>query len=129
MIDADLKNMLRGIVDTLGTDSDLINSLYGAQTQTGQYRFLMDILTYCPQQMAHMQEFNHAFYRLLSQKLEDAKQHGVVSADVSPMSVYIMLSAITEGSNILHFTDPDIDVKKEASKLFKLLWEGICNAR
>ena len=125
LMDADLQTMLRHIVNALGMDSGLIRQLYGAETETGQYRFVMDILTYCPQQMSHMREFNGAFFTLLADKIEDAKQNGVIAETVSPRSVYVLLSALMEGSNILHFTDPDIDWPKEASRLFDLLWEGI----
>lgn len=127
--DADLKSMFKGIANTLGMDSLLIRQLYDAQTESGQYRFLLDILTHCPQQMTHMHEFNNAFYALLVKKTEEAKQSGAVPANVSPRSVYILLSALVEGCNILHFTDPDIDCRREAPQLFDLLWEGIRNAR
>lgn len=128
-VEEDLKAMLEGIIGSLGMDNQLVKQLYDAQTETGQYRFLLDILAHCPQQMAHMHAFNRDFYILLDRKIEEAKQSGAISVNVSSQSVYVLLSALMEGSNILHFTDPEIDFRKETTQLFKLLWEGICDAR
>ena len=127
--DVDFKTLLQEIVGSLGMDSFIVGQLYGANTEAGQYRFMLDILAHCPQHMTRMHTFNQAFYTLLVQKIDDAKRNGDVSADVSPQSVYILLSALMEGSNILHFTDPQIDFQKESKQILKLLWEGLCNAR
>ena len=128
-LDADLELMIRAIVGSLGMDSLLVLRLYDADTESGQYRFLLDILTYCPQNMAYMHAFNQSFETMLAQKMEDAKQAGVIPRGVSPRGVYVLLSALMEGSNILCFTDPQIDFQKETDQLFQMIWEGICNAR
>jgi hypothetical protein len=127
--DAGLKTLIEDTCSSLGMDSLLVKQLYNADTDAGQYRFLLDVLAYCPQAMKHMHEFNDAYYSILAREIDKSKQKGVIRADVSARAVYIMLSCLMEGANIIRFTDPNSNIEAENKQMFQIIWGGICNER
>ena len=123
--DADLRGVIRAMCQSLGTDSEIIQYLYGAHSETGQYRLILDILTVCPQVMESMKGPNGQFFTLLSQKVEQAKANGEIRHGVSADTVYYLLSCLLEGSNIMRFTDGGLDAAAEGEQIADIIWYGI----
>lgn len=122
---AGLREVIRAICLSLGTDSEIIQYLYGARSETGQYRLILDILAVCPQTMEGMKDPNKQFHALVSAKVRDARESGEIQRDVSAETVYYLLSCLLEGSNIMRLTDGGIDGAAEGAKIAEIIWNGI----
>lgn len=121
----DLRGVIRAVCLSLGADSRLMEALYGAQSQTGQYKLLLDILAVCPRAMEGMKGPNGEFFTLLAQKVEEAAANGEIRRDVSADTVYYLLGCLLEGSNIMCFTDQGANAAAEGAKIAEIIWNGI----
>ncbi len=123
--DDTLKDIIYKICLTLGTDSMIIAELYGAVTKAGQYNFVLDAVVRFPEALHFMKKANDAFFLLLDSKLEAAKKEKLVKEEVDTNVIYVFLSSLLEGANIMQFTDPDIDITSYSQNLFNIIWDGL----
>jgi len=122
---AGLKQAIKSICMYLGSDREIIKNLYGTETETGQYRIILDIIKYCPEELSYMSKFNESIYSTLYKMTEEAKVQGTIRKDVSAESIYIMLSSLTEGSNLLRLTDPELKIESHWQEIYETIWNGI----
>lgn len=111
----------------LGQDSQIVRELYHADTQIGQYHFVLDAATLFPETLQPMQEANRAFLDLLALKVEEAKAGEIIKEDTNAETIYYLLSSLLEGTNIMQFTDPGVDFSEEYERVFHVIWNGIKN--
>ena len=120
-----LEDLIQAMCFSLGTDAVLIKELYGAETIVGQYQFVLDSTLRFPHVLKHMQISNQAFLSLLEEKLAEAQAAGKVKETVTAEFLYTSLSCLLEGSNILHFTDPQLEVSKYSQQIYEMIWNSI----
>jgi len=123
--DIDLKGLIKNTCLSFGRDNDVICSLYGADTASGQYRLMLDILAHCPQSMHYLREFNESYFALLKKLTAKAKADNQIRKSVHEESLYLLLASLIEGSNIIHITDPDLNFEQENERIFMMIWNGI----
>ena len=121
----DLYGVIRAICAMLGSDNRMIQELYGADSEIGQYQLLVDIVSVCPEAAARMKGPNGMFATLLSEKIRIAKANGDIRSDVSENAVYYLLGSLLEGSNIMCFTDREMDGALEGERIAEIIWNGI----
>lgn len=121
----DLKTLIHETCLSFAMDFDIIEALYEVKTLTGQYKLVLDMLTYCPDCMRYMKEFNADYYNLLVTLTEQAKKEGQIRQDVTPDSIYFLLGSLIEGSNIMRITDPDLDFSQQTENIFQIIWNGL----
>ncbi len=122
-----IQQLVKNTCLSLGMDREIISKLYGIETDIGQYRIILDIIKYCPECFDRMNKFNEEFYNLLYMLTDQAKKQGTIRNNVSAESIYIMLSSLTEGSNLLRITDPDLNIENYSKEIYENIWNGIKN--
>jgi AcrR family transcriptional regulator len=122
---ADLKTLIHETCRSFAMDFDILNALYQVKTVTGQYKLVFDVLTYCPDCMHYMKDFNTDYRSLLDGLTEQAKEEGQIRQDVTAGSIYFLLGSLIEGSNIMRITDPDLDFSQQTENIFHIIWNGI----
>ena len=120
-----LKELIYESCMSLGMDNELVYELYGAETKAGQYQFFLDIAAIYPEAFEHLNISNQAYRQLLELKITEAKSQNEISTDTDPETVYLLLGCLMEGSNIMRFTDPELDIGAYCESLFNVFWKGI----
>ena len=126
--DTDLKGFIKSTCMAFGMDRDILYTLYGTRTEFGQYRLILDIVTYCPESLNYMKEFNAHYFALLEKQIHEAKKNKQIRESVKPESVYGLLGSLMEGSNIMRITDPDFDFAQENERIFDMIWNGMVSS-
>jgi AcrR family transcriptional regulator len=123
--ETDLEVLIHTTCMSFAMDQDIVETLYGVKTVTGQYRLIFDALTYCPECLKYMANFNADYYRVLDGLIQKAKMEGQIRKDVTTSSLYILLGSMIEGSNIMRLTDPDLDFSQQTENIFNIIWNGL----
>jgi len=86
---ADIENLIKNTCISIGTDREIIKRVYGVETETGQYRIILDIIKYCPECLSYMNKFNESFFSVLNGLTAEAKKQGIIRKEC-PRIVYIL---------------------------------------